>query len=582
VPAICLAEALEARFLLATDIHVDANSPAPLPDGSSWEIAYADLQQALTAAVSGDRILVADGTYKPTTTTDRTISLQLKTGVAVLGGYAGYAAHDPDARHFDAYKSILSGDIGKPADNRDNSYHVVLASGVDSTAILDGFTITGGNANGADDLQKRGAAMHNSSSSPTLTNCILWNDTALSGSELYNSEGSAPAVTHSDVQAGWEGEGNINAGPLFVRNPSPGADGKWRTADDDYEDLHLQTTSPCIDAGGNAAVPPTVSSDLDGHPRIADYPGAHDPGPIVDMDAYERQPPVTISGTDGNDTFYARLSTDHSILHIWAGAAPVGNPLYSYPLLLLASCMIDTSLGDDALILDFSNGAPLLAFIAGDGIDSLVLTGTHDYDGLAIEPARILYEDTRLAGLRPPSPINCDSVESTALDSAAPTIPLAYLNLAEKTRAQVLPGSRVLRLAGLLVKKTAALDLADNDMILANGDIAAISDAIKSPRLIGKPANYTGLAAILNDQGDKQRTPIKTTFAGQTVSNTDLLIKYTWQGDANLDGVVNADDYSLIDTAFITQEMGYYHGDFNYDNVINADDYFLIDNAFLA
>jgi len=61
-----------------------------------------------------------------------------------------------------------------------------------------------------------------------------------------------------------------------------------------------------------------------------------------------------------------------------------------------------------------------------------------------------------------------------------------------------------------------------------------------------------------------------------------ILAKYTWNGDANLDGVVNADDYFQIDTSYITQIGGWYNGDFNYDGIVNADDYFLIDSAFLG
>jgi len=76
--------------------------------------------------------------------------------------------------------------------------------------------------------------------------------------------------------------------------------------------------------------------------------------------------------------------------------------------------------------------------------------------------------------------------------------------------------------------------------------------------------------------------PNLTLFAGQTIQKGDVLLKYVYFGDANMDGVVNADDYHLIDKAFIVQPGGWYNGDFNYDGVINADDYFLIDRAFLC
>ncbi|MCY2950604.1 MAG: hypothetical protein NTU53_01345 [Planctomycetota bacterium] len=71
-------------------------------------------------------------------------------------------------------------------------------------------------------------------------------------------------------------------------------------------------------------------------------------------------------------------------------------------------------------------------------------------------------------------------------------------------------------------------------------------------------------------------------WAGQSLDANSVLVKYTWNGDTNLDGVINADDYFLIDSGFILQAEGWYNGDFNYDGVVNADDYFLIDSAFIG
>ena len=133
----------------------------------------------------------------------------------------------------------------------------------------------------------------------------------------------------------------------------------------------------------------------------------------------------------------------------------------------------------------------------------------------------------------------------------------------------------------LTLAGAAVLDLADNDLIVANGNPVTICTLIKSGRLIGKAANYSGPAAVLNDKGDG-KTRIKDRFGGQDVGPTDVLVKYTWNGDANLDGIVNADDYFQIDSGYITQAKGWYNGDFNYDGIINADDYFLIDSAYIG
>jgi hypothetical protein len=142
-------------------------------------------------------------------------------------------------------------------------------------------------------------------------------------------------------------------------------------------------------------------------------------------------------------------------------------------------------------------------------------------------------------------------------------------------------GAKLLRLPELTLSQDAVLDLADNDLIVRNGNLSAITSAIKSSRLIGKGETFISLAAVLNKMGDG-KTRIMYTFGGQNVGLTDVLVKYTWNGDANLDGVINADDYFLIDSGYITQAKGYQNGDFNYDDVINADDYFLIDSAYIG
>lgn len=107
--------------------------------------------------------------------------------------------------------------------------------------------------------------------------------------------------------------GNISADPLFTRQTSPGPDGIWGTADDDFGDLRLRSGSPCIDAGDNARVPADML-DLDGDgntteplpfdilrgARFVDDPATADTGngtpPIVDMGAYEYIPDCNGNG----------------------------------------------------------------------------------------------------------------------------------------------------------------------------------------------------------------------------------------------------------------------------------------------
>src|SRR5205823_10775046 len=67
-------------------------------------------------------------------------------------------------------------------------------------------------------------------------------------------------------------------------------------------------------------------------------------------------------------------------------------------------------------------------------------------------------------------------------------------------------------------------------------------------------------------------------WGGQTVTGSDTLIMYTYGGDANLDGRINVDDYTRIDSNIGLGTAGWFNGDFNYDGKVNVDDYTIIDS----
>jgi predicted outer membrane repeat protein len=201
-------EPLEDRRLLAAILYVNDDATG-LNTGASWADAYTDLQSALAAATSGDEVWVAGGTYKPTTGTDRSISFNLKDGVALYGGFAATES-SRDQRDWTTNVTTLSGDIGIPGTETDNSIHVVHAADL-SSATLDGFTIAAGYAEGQ---TPQGGGMLSTDCALTLVNLVFnanrayveshdWNQPTVYGGGAYISGGEAnlSSITFSSNSA---------------------------------------------------------------------------------------------------------------------------------------------------------------------------------------------------------------------------------------------------------------------------------------------------------------------------------------------------------------------------------------------
>ncbi len=168
-------------------------------NGTSWENAYNYLQDALADANSLEKpveICVAKGIYKPDHGKDQHLedqyaSFQLQNRVTIKGGYGGIGEPDPDARDITAYKTILSGEISDDED----SCHVVTGSGTDRTAVLDGFTITEGEAYNVSNNNDLGGGMYSYAGSPTIRNCTFTNNWALNyGGGMCNDGNSCPLL----------------------------------------------------------------------------------------------------------------------------------------------------------------------------------------------------------------------------------------------------------------------------------------------------------------------------------------------------------------------------------------------------
>ena len=150
-------------------VYVDIDATGGANNGTSWTDAFTDLQSGINAAASGIEVWVAEGTYLPGTA--RGDSFLPKNGVRVFGGFAA-GETIRQQRDWNAHPTILSGDI--PGDN---CYHVVRAEGSNTTAMLNGVTITNGLANGGG-LNDHGGGVRAHGGGVTLANATLSNNQA--------------------------------------------------------------------------------------------------------------------------------------------------------------------------------------------------------------------------------------------------------------------------------------------------------------------------------------------------------------------------------------------------------------------
>ena len=271
--AVCLVLTLSVP---GKTIYVDDDATGA-NNGSSWQDAYRYLQDALADASDSAKpvnICVARGTYTPDRGNgyrrgDKQAKFFLKSGITLEGGYAGTGTDEPNDRNWRTYKTVLSGDLGGNDERRlenfkENSDHVIWCIEGDATAVLDGFTITGGYATNRigggllnyfasprihrcvffDNYASQGGGMANRHSSPTVTACTFTGNYApLGGGGMYNTDESHPIVqscVFHDNFTYYLGGGGMYSGAsnptvtdcFFVRNRAPFGGAMYNVAAD--------------------------------------------------------------------------------------------------------------------------------------------------------------------------------------------------------------------------------------------------------------------------------------------------------------------------------------------------------------
>jgi hypothetical protein len=121
--------------------------------------------------------------------------------------------------------TILSGDLKQNddsgGDNSENAFHVVTSDSSVTDALLNGVTITGGNANGSSFPANSGGGILNDGGSPTLTNVIITGNQAGNGGGISNGSGEVKVMNSTisgNTASGGGGISNNDGGTVEVMN----------------------------------------------------------------------------------------------------------------------------------------------------------------------------------------------------------------------------------------------------------------------------------------------------------------------------------------------------------------------------
>jgi len=271
-------------------IYVDDDA-AWANNGSCWEDAYIYLQDAMADANSAEKpveIRVAQGIYMPDqgaiqTPGDREATFWLINGVTLKGGYAGLGEPNPDARDIELYETILSGDLNgddiqvdDPFDLKneptraENSYNVVTGRGADETTVLEGFTISAGNANVF--AHNNGGGLFNQYGTPRICNCAFKGNSAWHGGGMDNIGNSSPILMNcifSGNEAHYGGgmhNGGIHSNPVltnctFIGNAAGYGGGMYNW----YGSPNL---IDCTFSANQSGIGGGMSNDHDGNPVL--------------------------------------------------------------------------------------------------------------------------------------------------------------------------------------------------------------------------------------------------------------------------------------------------------------------------
>ena len=365
--------------------------------------------------------------------------------------------------------------------------------------------------------------------------------------------------------------------------------------------IHNPATGNVLIRGGAGASADNISVSVSGGTLLvsvdpqADVPGTgHLPGAgnlpaFVSEFDLSQVSSITLTAGDGADVIDVDALPAGVTLTINAGA---GNDTIN---------VNETAAGASAVIVS-STGADTLS-VNADGVGA----ATARFDAATSFAAVNLGAGGTLAGsgnLTVTSAMNWAGGSMTGTGAttiaAGATLNVLGTGLRSSDRAITVNGSAsleaggglVFRATGLTLGVAGAVNLKDNALIVDYAGASPLADirtALTSGHAgglwIGAGINSTSASvnpgfALGYAEASDLFTAFPATFAGQSVDDSAVLVRYTRGGDANLDGAVNLQDFNRLAVNFGQVNSNWNQGNFNYDLATNLLDFNLLAGNF--
>ncbi|MEX2138043.1 MAG: GH25 family lysozyme [Pirellulales bacterium] len=385
------------------------------------------------------------------------------------------------------------------------------------------------------------------------------------------AELAASAIAANQIRLSWI-DSVVSEEGFYIERSSDGTD---------------YTQVATLGPGATSYVDSRLESSRQFHYRIRAFRATFQ-GPVGNTATATTLQLTTITGTSAGDIL--RVLRSGTLLKIYENTEPIGQPTYSSEIAALGPTLtIDTLDGDDALMVNSGGegtaGFAQLIYNSGEGANILVLQSGS---------ARI--DSTVAAGGTLSAAVQAGARLSTS------RVLLNELVIGDNSHVTLLAdgGTSVINNLGLGAEAT--LDITNNALVI---DYARASPVNKIRQHIvsgrggaglDKPWNGAGItsssAAQMNatapnsyslGYAENADLPLGayTTFRGQPVDATSVLIAYARTGDANLDGVVDDNDVTVIGASYapgVTTPVGiaWALGDFEYNGKVDDDDVTLL------